>query len=71
MILVLRHFDFKQQTILEINASDYVKGEILSQYDDEKVLHLMIFYSKSMISVKCNYHIYDKKLLAIIHYFEH
>ena len=31
----------------------------------------MIFYSKSMISVKCNYHIYDKKLLAIIRCFEH
>ncbi len=70
-ISVLRHFDSKQQTILEINASDYVKDEILSQYDDERVLRLMIFYSKSMIFVECNYHIYDKKLLAIIHYFEH
>ncbi len=70
-ISVLWHFNSKQQTILEINASDYVKDEILSQYDDEKVLHLMIFYSKSMISVECNYHIYDKKLLTIICCFEH
>ena len=31
----------------------------------------MIFYSKSMISVECNYHIYDKKLLAIIRCIEH
>ncbi len=29
-ISVLRHFDSKRQTILEINASDYVKDEILS-----------------------------------------
>ncbi len=68
---VLRHFDFKQQTILEINASDYVKDEILSQYNDEKVLHSVAFYSKSMILAECNYHIYDKKLLVIIWCFKH
>jgi len=68
---VLRHFDSKQQTILKINASDYVKDEILSQYDDENILHSVAFYSKSMILAECNYHIYDKKLLVIIQCFEH
>ncbi len=70
-ISILRHFNFKQQAILKINASNYVKDEILSQYDDEKVLHSMIFYSKSMILAEINYHIYDKKLLVIIQCFEH
>jgi len=70
-ISVLRHFDSKRQTILEINASDYVKDWILSQYDDEKVLHSVTFYSKSMIFAECNYHIYDKKLLVIIQCFKH
>ncbi len=70
-ISVLRHFDSKRQTILEINASDYVKDEILSQYDDERVLHSIAFYSKSMILAECNYHIYDKKLLIIIWCFKH
>ncbi len=68
---VLRHFNFKRQAILKTDASNYVKGEILSQYDDEKVLHPMIFYSKSMILAEINYHIYDKELLAIIRCFEH
>ncbi len=68
---VLRHFNLKRQTILKIDASNYVKDEILSQYNDENVLHLMIFYSKSMISAEINYHIYDKKLLIIICCFEH
>ncbi len=54
------------QAILEINASDYIKDEILSQYNDKKVLHSVTFYSKSMIFAECNYHIYDKKLLIII-----
>ena len=71
LISVLRHFDSKWQTILEIDAFDYVKDEILSQYDDEKVLHSITFYSKSMIFAECNYHIYDKKLLIIIWCFKH
>ncbi len=69
--LVLRHFNLKCQTILKIDALNYVKDEILSQYNDENVLHSMIFYSKSMILAKINYHIYDKKLLIIIRCFEH
>ncbi len=71
LISILRHFDFKWQAILEIDASDYVKDEILSQYNDEKVLHSVAFYSKSMIFAECNYHIYDKKLLVIIQCFKH
>ncbi len=70
-ISVLRHFDLKRQAILKTDASNYVKDEILSQYDDEEVLHPMIFYSKSMILAEINYHIYDKELLAIIRCFEH
>jgi len=70
-VSVLRHFDLKRQAILKINASNYVKDEILSQYDDEKVLHSMTFYSKSIIFAEINYHIYDKKLLVIIRCFEH
>jgi len=71
LISILRYFNFKRQAILEINASDYVKDEILSQYDDERVLYSVAFYSKSMILTECNYHIYDKKLLVIIWCFKH
>jgi len=71
LILILRHFNSKRQAILKINALNYVKDEILSQYNDKKVLHSMIFYSKSMIFAEINYHIYDKKLLVIIQCFEH
>ncbi len=70
-IFVLRHFNFKRQAILKIDASNYVKGEILSQYDDEKVFHSVTFYSKSMILAEINYHIYNKKLLVIIQCFKH
>ncbi len=69
--LILHHFDQTYETILEINSFNYVNDEVLSQYDDEEILHLMIFYSKNMSSAECNYEIYDKKLLIIIQVFEH
>ncbi len=68
---ILRHFDQTCETILEINSFNYVNDEILSQYDNKEVLHLIIFYSKNMFSAECNYKIYDKELLIIIQAFEH
>ncbi len=68
---ILRHFDQTHETILEINSFDYINDEVLSQYDDEEVLHSIVFYSKNMSSAECNYEIYDKELLIIIWAFEH
>ncbi len=68
---VLRHFDPNRQSILETDASDWVTGGILSQYDDEGVLYPVAFYSKNMVPAEYNYHIYDKELLAIIRCFKH
>ena len=70
-ISVLRHYDRTQKTILKINSLNYVNNEVLSQQDDNKVLHSVIFFSKSILSVKCNYKIYDKKLLIIIKCLKH
>ncbi len=68
---ILRHFDQTREAILEIDSFDYVNDEVLSQYDDEEVLHSIVFYSKNMSSAECNYKIYDKELLIIIWAFEH
>ncbi len=68
---ILRHFNQTHETILEIDSFNYVNDEVLSQYDDEEILHLIVFYSKNMFSAECNYEIYDKKLLIIIWVFEH
>lgn len=58
---ILKHLDPKGQSLLD--ASDRVTGGIVSQYDDDGVLHPVTFYSKSMIRAECNYHIHDKKML--------
>ncbi len=63
---ILCHFDQTYDFILEIDSFNYVNDEVLFQYDDENVLHSIVFYSKNMFSAECNYKIYDKKLLIII-----
>ncbi len=68
---ILRHFDQTHETILKTDSFNYVNDEVLSQYDDEEVLHSVAFYNKNMSSAECNYEIYDKKLLIIIWAFEH
>ncbi len=68
---ILRHFDQTCEAILEIDSFNYVNDEVLSQWDDEDVLHSIVFYSKNMSSAECNYEIYDKKLLIIIRAFEY
>ncbi len=61
---VLKHFDSIKEAILKTDFLNYVNDEVLSQYDDEDILHSMIFYSKNMILAECNYEIYDKELLV-------
>ncbi|SLM38893.1 Zinc finger, H2C2-type, histone UAS binding [Lasallia pustulata] len=68
---VLWHFDRTRKAILETDSSDHVNAGVLSQYDDDKVLHPVAFYSKNMVPAECNYEIYDKELLAIICCLEH
>ena len=68
---VLRHFDQNRESYLKTDSSDYVNSDVLSQKDDDDVLHSVAFYSKNLLSAECNYKIYDKELLAIIRCFEH
>jgi len=64
--LVLKHFNSIRKVILKTNFLNYVNDEVLSQYNDEDILHSVILYSKNMILAECNYEIYDKELLIII-----
>ena len=70
-VFILRHFNSKKQAVLKIDSFDWMTDEMLSQHDDDEILHSMTFYSKSLNLAEINYHIYDKELLIIIHYFEH
>ena len=67
---VLNYFDPARRTVVETDASDWASGGVLSQYDEEGVLHPVSFFSAKHSPAECNYEIYDKELLAIIKAFE-
>ena len=68
--LILMHFDPDRPIIVETDASDYVSGGILSQYDNENVLRPIAYFSKKHNPAEYNYEIYDKELMAIVRCFE-
>jgi hypothetical protein len=63
---VLARFDPDCDVIVETDASDYVSAGVLSQYDDDGILHPVAYFSKKHSPAECNYEIYDKELMAII-----
>ena len=67
---ILKPFNWDREIILETDASDYVSAGVLSQYDDDGILHPVAFFSKKHSVTECNYEIYDKELLAIVRCFE-
>jgi hypothetical protein len=67
---ILARFDPDRDVIVETDASDYVSAGVLSQYDDDGILHLVAYFSKKYCPAECNYEIYDKELMAIICAFE-
>jgi hypothetical protein len=62
----LQHFHREREVIIKTDASDYMSAGVLSQRDDEGVLHPVAYYSKKHSPAECNYDIYDKELMAII-----
>ena len=68
--LILTYYNRDKQIYLNANSSDYVSVEILFQMKNDEFLHSVAFFSKNLLSAKCNYEIYNKKLLAIVKYFE-
>ena len=67
---ILCHFDSSKQCFVKTDSFDYVNASVLSQLDDEGVLHPVAYFSRKMTPAECNYEIYDKELLAIIRCFE-
>ena len=63
-------FKSRKSIVLETNASDRVIEACISQSDDKKRLHLIVFHSKKLTNAELNYEIYDKKLLTIVNSFK-
>ena len=52
-------FESRKSITLKINASDQTIKAYISQLDEKKRLHLIVFYSKKLTDVKLNYKIHD------------
>jgi hypothetical protein len=67
---ILTHFNVELKIIIESDFSNYFSAEVLSQKEENEIVRLIVFFSKTLLSVECNYEIYDKELLIIVKCFE-
>jgi hypothetical protein len=67
---ILTHFNPKCQCILETDASNFMLGAVLSQKEDNDMLHPIAYHSKKFSLSEINYEIHDKELLAIVDSFK-
>ena len=56
--------------ILEVDALKQYIGGTLYQIDEEGVIRPYTFFLKKNAPAECNYEIYDKEILTIVHYLE-
>ena len=68
--VILCHYNPDHKIVVETDASDYVSEGILSQYNEDGVLHSVIYFSKKHNSAECNYKIYNKEFMIIVHVFK-
>ena len=64
---VLQRPDYEHPFFLEVDASQFATGAVLSQKDDQGRLRPIGSVSCSFNQVERNYDIHDRELLAIIH----
>ena len=63
---VLSMYDPDCKTRIEVDASGFATGAVLSQEGEDGKWHPVAFHSESMSDAERNYEIYDKEMLAII-----
>ena len=68
--VIFYHYNPDHKIVIKTDVSDYVFKSILSQYNEDEVLHSVTYFLKKHNSIKCNYKIYNKKLIIIIYAFK-
>ena len=63
---VLAALDIDKEMRMEVDASDYVTGEVLSMECKDNLWRPVAFLSKSLNETERNYEIHDKEMLAIV-----
>ena len=68
---VLHLPDIQQLFVVMTDASLLASGGVLMQRDDNGDLHPCAYLSQTFSPAECNYDIYDRELLAVIHALDH
>ena len=63
---LLAHFNPERPLMLETDALNSVIAGVFSQKQLDGKWHPIVYYLKTIIDTKLNYHIHDKEMLAII-----
>ena len=63
---VLAVLDLNKKMRMEVDASDYIIGEVLSMEEEDGKWRLVTFLSKFLNETERNYEIHDKEMLVII-----
>jgi hypothetical protein len=56
--------------MVKTDAANLIIARVLSQYDDDDILHPVAYFSRKQSPAEINYKIYDKELLAIVRSFK-
>jgi hypothetical protein len=63
---ILAHYDVTRESKLETDTSDSVVRGVLSQKQDNRFYHPVMYFSKTIEAAELNYEIYNKEMLAIV-----
>ena len=63
---VLAAPDLGKKMRIEVDASDYATGKVLSIECEDRLWRLVAFLSKSLNETERNYKIHDKEILVVI-----
>jgi len=64
--LVLAYYNYIKKIVVKTDVLNWVFSGVLSQYNNNGKLKLVVFFSAKYFTPEYNYKIYNKKLLAII-----
>jgi hypothetical protein len=63
---ILKIYQLKLLIRVEIDILDFILGVCIVQRYNNRIWHLVTYYSKKMTPLELNYDIYNKELLAIV-----
>jgi hypothetical protein len=69
--LILATYNLEKDTLLETDTLDKAIKGYISQISEDRILHLVVYYSRKLLLVELNYNVYNKELLAIVDTIEH